>query len=480
VDRLLRGEISIPLPTYFTLGTSELPQAISERIEKHSGEVCENLFYLGKKGSIKTAEGIRIVAVGGSWDPNIIAMPAGKEEVQPLPFYSSAEVNVLKGQNYADILVTTDWPTGVERHSAVASKAGKGSAPIAELARALRPRYHFVPGGETYYEREPYWNEIRKGESGELKTTRFYALGDWGNEAKAKTMFAFNINVSEPPAVAANSTPCPYIEDLQRGTKRSAEEGSFFWGDHTSRPERYHKRRQYKEQRPPPGPEGCFFCLSYPQLEKHLIVSIGSESYLTTAKGPLTSKDTNPEGLPFSSHILIIPFAHTPTLPLIEEPDSRRDTIAEMNRYKEALEKLLVSCGAGAVTFEVRKQSGVHAHWQVVPLKAELLENVDNAFDAAAKQVLNRQFEYEAEGEGEEFGDAFTYWVSGKKGRRTLKLQGNEYFDLQFGRRVLAGVIGVGEKRANWRDCVMTTAEESKDAAAFKASFKSFDFSLEE
>ncbi|KAA8900926.1 CwfJ C-terminus 1-domain-containing protein-like protein [Sphaerosporella brunnea] len=482
VDQLLRGEVAVPLPTYFTLGTDELPPAIAERIATHGGEVCENLFFLGKKGSIKTAEGIRIVTVGGSWDPNIIAAPAvGKEETQSLPFYSSAEVNALKGQNYADILVTTDWPAGVERHSAIAPQTGQGSKPIAELACALRPRYHFVPGGDTYYEREPYRNELRKGESGESKTTRFYALGDWGNDAKAKAMFAFSINVSEPPAAAPNRTLCPYVEDSQRGTKRPAEEGTFFWGDHTSRPERHHhKRRHHKEQRPPPGPESCFFCLSYPQLEKHLIVSIGSESYLTTAKGPLTSKDTNTEGLQFSGHILIIPFAHTPTIPLIEDPDSKRDTIAEMNRYKEALEKLFESCGAGSVTFEVRRQSGVHAHWQVVPLKPELLEDVDAAFDSAAKQAMNREFEDEADTEEGEVGDAFTYWASGKKKGRSLKLHGNEYFDLQFGRRVLAGIIGVGGRRANWRDCVMTTAEESTDASAFKAAFKSFDFSLEE
>jgi hypothetical protein len=454
IEKLLSGELKVPLPTYFTLGTTELPTKVAER----DGEVTENLFFLGKKGVIKTAEGVRVVAVGGG--------------------VAAAEVTALKGQNYADILVTTDWPAGVERYSSSAPQVGEGSKPIAELARALRPRYHFVPGGDVYYEREPYRNEPRAHEE-EGKTTRFYALGDWGNDKKAKAMFAFSINISEPPAVAANFTACPY-EEQQRGTKRPAEEGTFFWGDHTARQERphHHKRRHQQQHRPPPGPESCFFCLSYPQLEKHLIVSIGAESYLTTAKGPLTSKDTNPEQLPFSSHILIIPFAHTPTLPLIEDADSKRDTLAEMKRYKGAIEKMLQARGAGAVTFEVRRQSGVHAHWQVVPIKSELLEKVGAAFDAAAKQVMNREFE-EAEDQEEE-GDAFTYWVSGSEKGRSLRLQGNEYFDLQFGRRVLAGVIGVGEKRANWRDCVMTTPEESKDAAAFKEAFKAFDFSLEE
>jgi hypothetical protein len=94
-----------------------------------------------------------------------------------------------------------------------------------------------------------------------------------------------------------------------------------------------------------------------------------------------------------------------------------------------------------------------------------------------AKEMMKREFEDEAE---DDEGDAFTYWVSGGEKGRSLRLQGNEYFDLQFGRCVLAGVIGVGEKRVNWRDCVMLTSEESKDAAAFKEAFKAFDLSLEE
>jgi len=34
VADLLAGKISIPLPTYFTVGTTPLPQSIIERIEK--------------------------------------------------------------------------------------------------------------------------------------------------------------------------------------------------------------------------------------------------------------------------------------------------------------------------------------------------------------------------------------------------------------------------------------------------------------
>ena len=480
IDALLRNEIPLALPTYFTLGTHELPASIRERVESNNGEVCENLFFLGKKGSLKTNEGIRIVAVGGTWDASLIAGGAG-ESTQWLPFYTAADIASLKGQNYADVLISTDWPAGVEKHAAAAPVAhGKGSEPLADLARALRPRYHFCAGGDVFYEREPYRNDMRRNESAEdRRVTRFYSLADWGNAAKSKAIFAFSIDITTPSTSAANSTASPYPEQAEAGgaRKRAAgAEGTFFWGDHTSggQHQHQHKRRNH-QPRPPPGPENCFFCLSYPQLEKHLIVSIGDESYLTTAKGPLTSPATNPDTLPFSAHILIIPFSHTPTIPLIEDPESRAQTLAEMKRYKSALEKMLASRGAGAVTFEIRRRNGVHAHWQVVPLKTELLEAVDTAFDAAGK------FEDVEVGEDgsdvNEDGDAFTYWVSGREGARALRLGADEYFDLQFGRRVLAGVLGTGG--VNWRDCVLGLEEEKKDAAAFKEAFKEFDFSLE-
>jgi hypothetical protein len=44
----------------------------------------------------------------------------------------------------------------------------------------------------------------------------------------------------------------------------------------------------------------------------------------------------------------------------------------------------------------------------------------------------------------------------------------------------LAGVLGTGRERGNWRDCVLGVEEESNDAKMFKEAFAEFDFSLEE
>lgn len=534
VDALLRGEISVPLPTYFALGRAALPAAVAARVERHGGEVCENLFFLGKKGSIKTSNGVRIVAVGGSRDPipsttaatTATTTTTTTTTATDAAFCTAAEVHALKAVEAADVLLSTEWPAGIECGASTvpAARPRGGSGPIAELAHLLRPRYHFVPGGDVFWEREPYRNAPRGSGSGDDGAagplSRFYALGDWGNAAKQKALFAFSLDVSQPPATAAALvTASPYRRSdpaavAAQGSKRSAS-SSFFWGDHTSSHDRQrHGQHQHGKKRargpgpprPPPGPESCFFCLSYPQLEKHLIVSIGTESYLATAKGPLTVAATNPPGLPFSAHILIVPLAHSPTLALVEDAATRRAVYAEMHRYRRAVERMLAARAAcAAVTFEVRRRRGVHVHWQLVPLPVALLPAAHAAFDAAAQQTLERGFEdgplvspsqspppseaREAEPEageegdvaGDGDGDAFTYWTSGAHRGRVLRLAEGEFFDLQFGRRVLASALGGGAAgRLNWRECVLGMEEETRDAAAFKAAFREWDFSLDE
>lgn len=137
-----------------------------------------------------------------------------------------------------------------------------GNRAIAELAAAVRPRYHFAAGGQTFWEREPYRNGMRENEGqGDMRVTRFLGVADWGNEAKAKALYAFSINPKDT-AVAApqNVTGCPYKFDKQRGQKRGHAEAtggeSFFWGDHTSgdQGDRRNRGKGGKKQKgPPPG-----------------------------------------------------------------------------------------------------------------------------------------------------------------------------------------------------------------------------------
>ena len=58
-----------------------------------------------------------------------------------------------------DLLLTSDWPKGVENHTSVPEGLNMrhvGSEAVARLAMAVRPRYHFAGTMQCFYERIPY------------------------------------------------------------------------------------------------------------------------------------------------------------------------------------------------------------------------------------------------------------------------------------------------------------------------------------
>jgi hypothetical protein len=61
----------------------------------------------------------------------------------------------------------------------------------------------------------------------------------------------------------------------------------------------------------------CWFCLSNPKVTKHLIASIGTETYVTLPKGQVCSTDSSP--VPGGGHVLIIPVS----LPIRQPPPFR-------------------------------------------------------------------------------------------------------------------------------------------------------------
>lgn len=90
------------------------------------------------------------------------------------------------------------------------------------------------------------------------------------------------------------------------------------------------------KRRPPRelGPDECWFCLSNPNLAKHLILSIGTEVYLSLPKGQLVRTqsarpDDDPPGIPGGGHVLIIPIPHYPTystIPADQQSSIRAET----------------------------------------------------------------------------------------------------------------------------------------------------------
>ncbi|KAH8165374.1 hypothetical protein CIB48_g2863 [Xylaria polymorpha] len=491
LNKLLNGAIRVPLSTYYTVGTTPLPQLVVERIEKDE-DVCENLHFLGKRSITKTSDGVRIVTLGGVLDASIVG---GQSKEQHLPFHTAGDAKALRGANTADILLTTPWAAAVTANSSVAiapenKDAIVASEEIAELCTTLKPRYHFSASpGPFFYEREPFLYPSADDQSDSKAITRFISLAPFGNSSKAKALYAFNITPGESTTtVPAGCTPSPFLSTTR---KRMApnDDGQFnrFGNNRDQRGGGRYKRRK---QSPPPGPDRCFFCLSNVDIDTHMICCIGTEAYVTTAKGPLPSQDHfASSGLSFPCHQLIIPLSHEPTFQAMGADAD--NVFKDMTRFKEAMQAMVASQSKyklGAVTWEISRQRGIHIHWQFMPVSFHLIRKglVEAGFKVEAENQKYPTFEETNLGPAtNEPSDFFRVWIwsdDGETGIQSkelvMRLDDSFRFDLQFGRRVMAKLLGL-EVRLLWRDVVQSTAEEVEDVDKFKAAFKPWDFSLE-
>ncbi|CEQ39928.1 SPOSA6832_01496, partial [Sporobolomyces salmonicolor] len=262
-----------------------------------------------------------------------------------------------------------------------------------------------------------------------------------------------------------------------------------------------------RESAKPISPDECWFCLSNPKVTKHLIASIGTETYLTLPKGQVCSTDQSP--VPGGGHVLLIPIAHYPTLRSIPA-DLAPPVLEEVELYKQALKKCYKSFGAEMIAFEVARAGGKggHAHVQVMygtgyiahtsvspqicPIPASLAPEAESTF-AAQFTKFNLAFEEIADpvafytsaqedGKGADYfkvdlpnGKCFVHWIK----------QGVP-FGLQFGRdrthhdffftfRETVALLLHAPERGDWKRCAKSDEEEKKDCQRFKSAFKSFD-----
>ncbi|KAI9720584.1 MAG: hypothetical protein M1812_002764 [Candelaria pacifica] len=502
ITALFDGTITIPLPTYFALGSHTLPPRIVEKLES-GGEVCSNLYFLGKRTTIKTSEGIRIVALGGTLDPNVTV---GLSKDKYLPFYTEDDAKALGGAHSADIFIANDWPSSIRVGSKVGFTPEQGEPSsqecVATLSSTLKPRYHFSTFG-TFYEREPFFHP--EDAAGDRRVTRFISLASYNNPAKQKWLYAFSLDLS----TSARTTlpPGTTASPLSRPSKKRAALPDQETYSRFSQPNNHHHHQNKRQRQPPPAPSECFFCLSNDNLATHLLTSIATDTYLTTAKGPLSTSNTFPQ-LGFPAHILIIPLTHSPTLEAIPEPAARATTYKEMQRYRGALHNMLTTLGRqklGAVTWEVARSNGIHIHWQFLPISVDLIRKglIEAAFKVEAENEKYPQFKTRDIGDGaDEKHDFFRIMIwspsdedkeqptetsrsdlsnspAGRETSLVLPLSANFRFDLQFGRRVLAKLLGL-ESRLSWKDCSQSHEDEVADAEAFKKAFKMYDFSLVE
>ncbi|XP_062436560.1 CWF19-like protein 1 isoform X2 [Rhea pennata] len=438
------GVKKAPIPTY-VLGAND--QDTVRYFPDVSGcELAENITYLGRRGVFSGTSGLQIAYLSGT---------ESQEEATPAYSFSSKDVTELKTSLLSipkfkgvDILLTSPWPRDVGNFGNSPGEVDTkkcGSALVSNLAASLKPRYHFAALEKAYYERLPYRNHIVLQETPQ-HVSRFIALADVGNTSKKKYLYAFSIvpmslmdpaelvkqpqDVTESPyrklrkeahkaktLMCAEEEPaCQFFFDLNKnqGKKRPSdgkERGNF----------------QPKQAKKPPQPTGpCWFCLASPEVEKHLVVSIGTHCYLALAKGGL---------LP--DHVLILPIGHYQSV-----VDLSSEVVEEVTKYKSALKEFFRSKGKRYVLFE-RNYRSQHLQLQVA-------------------QPGTPYFYVELD--------------TGEKLFHRIR----KSFPLQFGREVLASAALLGlPHRADWRQCTAARPEEVAAAQAFRRDFQPFDFALQ-
>lgn len=255
-QRLLDGELVLPMPTYFFYGARALPERVAARLGTPHGassvEIARNLHYLGSAGVVDV-QGFHIAFCGGAphmaprsdapaasahvWAPLdtpeslgsavhmleqhpdlalgdaalAAAEPTTLAEARALAAQKDQREEMLRNDAAAlsrrrrlDFLFTTAWPLGIDAFSSVALPDGAhalGSGAVTRLAERARPRYHFSAGAGSgggsgpgvFWEREPYENPPFAMVSAPPSITRFVSLARAANPEKVRWFMALNL-----------------------------------------------------------------------------------------------------------------------------------------------------------------------------------------------------------------------------------------------------------------------------------------------
>uniref|UniRef100_UPI003AAC8F3D CWF19-like protein 1 n=1 Tax=Centroberyx gerrardi TaxID=166262 RepID=UPI003AAC8F3D len=478
------GAKKAPIHTYILGAASQ--ETVKNFPSADGCELAENITYLGRRGVFTGASGLQIAYVSGR---EALQEPAPAHCFSPKDL--SALVASLTGNSKfrgVDILLTSQWPRGVWQYANNPEVNTKfcGTGSVASLADKLKPRYHFAALEGAHYERLPYRNHMVLQENAQ-HVSRFIALAAVNNPAKKKYLYAFNIipmksmDPSELVKQPQDVTENPY----RRSGKDKAEPhkhilcsvqeppGQFFFdlskkqgGGRGGRDG--HHQGQPKQPRKPPQPTGpCWFCLASPQVEKHLVISIGSHCYLALAKGALTPH-----------HVLVLPIGHYQSVVELSS-----EVVQEMERYKSALKKFYKSKGERCVLFE-RNYRSQHLQLQAVPVPLDrcTTEDIKEAFMVQAQEQQMELMEIPEHTDLKQIAPPGTpyFYVELDSGEK-LFYRIQKHFPLQFGRSVLLSDLqSVIIIRADWKECKQSREEEEEWSARLRDEFQPYDFALDD
>lgn len=517
----LSGTESIPIPTYFILGSEGKHTEVVDENAEEGGAVCHNLQYLGRYG-ITTISGLRVAFLSGVYNKSTFRKePTSSTTAKYEANYSSSHVEALFDHyrlSYAtegvDLLLTCEWGKHFSSYLAkniipekilASGIENFGSPVVGELLGAMSPRYHFAGREGVFFQLPPYRNQVGS-------FTRFLGLGAVGGNSNQKDLYACNVtsvsskepvktpeiltenpytihknknsDISQEPASKKIKSgdsvdddnkdatynrwglsqqqvqSAPNVTDLQRGGRPTTNRNA---------PPRGYKCRLCSASNHfavncPQGPrrDACWFCLGSPGVESHLVCSIGTEVYLTLAKGPLEY-----------DHFLLLPVDHISSFYGLP-----RSTQAEVAKFKDSLRSCFAKRHKKVVFWDRNIQTArtLHMNIQALAIPEKRWENAKN-FIIKEAGVFGLKFE-EMDPREDPADEGYLIIELDEKIRLCCTQTNNrELFN--FGRTVFADLLGKPEA-SNWKACELSMEQEKKLVSDFKQQFKPFETSDED
>lgn len=361
--------------------TSEATSKYLESLTLDEDEICTNLVYLGKRGLYTTSTGLRIAYLSGLESKIDGATPWTFSKADVLAVRDSCLASKSAGDYRGiDFLITQQPPTGIIE---IAGK--ETSSLISWLALQIKPRYHFCSGSENFVENSPY--RTPKDHTTQLDlSTRLMILAKIGNSSKEKYVYAASVQPVEKMRVmdllqkTTDETICPYLKlnfsIEHKGNVQNQEASQFFFDMDTQNQHQNRKRNQNnfdgsnkKRQRQVFDQEKCWFCLSSPDVEKHLVITVGEDFYLALPKGPINE-----------NHVLLLSINHIQSSSLLSN-----ESFLELSKFKDALTKYFTSINMVVCFFE-RNYRSSHLLIDCIPIEKSLDWQIKLAIEDKAEE----------------------------------------------------------------------------------------------
>lgn len=476
LEKYKNGTKSIAIPTYILGPNTKEQEEIYKKldIDEANHEICPNLNYLGRKGVYTLSSKFTLAYLSGhDVKENDTKDPWQFDKKDVLTVRNSALKNFSNIDDYrgVDFLLTSQWPVGIdEKNDESASKL------ISFLSLNIKPRYHFCALNDVHFEKSPFRMPAANARSIE-PVSRFISLAKVNNPAKSKFLYAMNIQplsemrLTELMMKSTDEIECPYISIDFTGDMKKEEESTnaqFFWG--TPNDHQHSQRRRYgqndqqnKRFKPMVDQDKCWFCLQSPDIEKHLIISIGEHFYLALAKNPVSN-----------FHVLIIPISH------IQASSHLTDELfQELEIFKKSLKKFYESNKMVGVFFERNYMSShciVNAvgiphdlEWQLSETLKDKAEENGLTFETIPKLSSPKDLP--------EKGAYFVVEFS----KETQITRSMKHFPINFGRDfVCAETLLNAEDKVDWKNCKLPRNVEDNIVEQFKKAYKPFDFNASE